>query len=128
MTLHKPYVKCGEYGFDFIKHSPQGNCPDPSFLTEHEYYDTVFIKGEDMKVKIPQEGEDLVNNPKHYTAGGIECIDYLKAKLTPEEFVGFLKGNTLKYMSRAGLKNDELEDYKKAQFYINKLVEYKETI
>ncbi len=34
-------------------------------------------------------------NPNHYTFGGIETIEYLKAKLTPEEFRGFLKGKCI---------------------------------
>jgi hypothetical protein len=65
---------------------------------------------------------DNVNHPSHYTHGGIETIDYLQAKLTHEEFVGYLKGNILKYMSRANMKNGA-EDYKKAQWYLNKLIE-----
>ena len=63
-----------------------------------------------------------VNHPQHYTQGGIETIDYLQAKLSKDEFVGYLKGNILKYMSRANLKNG-VEDYKKAQWYLNKLIE-----
>jgi chitinase len=68
------------------------------------------------------KNKDMVNHPQHYTQGGIETIDYLQAKLSKDEFVGYLKGNILKYMSRANLKNGT-EDYKKAQWYINKLVE-----
>lgn len=60
--------------------------------------------------------KDNVNSPGHYTAGGIEVIDYLRMKLTTEEFQGFCKGNVIKYMSRARLKNGE-EDLKKAAFY-----------
>lgn len=66
---------------------------------------------------------DPVNNPAHYTSGGIECIDYLRAKLTPEEFRGFLRGNVLKYMSRAGMKGDVIEDYRKAAWYLSRLIE-----
>ena len=66
---------------------------------------------------------DLVNHPKHYMSGGIEAIDYMKAKSTPEEFRGHLRLTTIKYLSRAGLKDDTLKDLKKAQWYLNKLVE-----
>ncbi len=59
-------------------------------------------------------------NPDHYKQGGIECIDYLRAKLSPEEFRGFLKGNAMKYLSRAEQKGGE-EDYKKAAWYTNML-------
>lgn len=65
---------------------------------------------------------DAVNHPQHYTQGGIETIDYLKAKLTHEQYVGFLIGNVLKYVSRFNLKNGQ-EDLKKAQWYLNKVVE-----
>jgi hypothetical protein len=69
--------------------------------------------------KLP---EDKVNNPSHYTQGGIETIDYLKAKLSKEEFIGFCKGNVFKYLSREALKNGK-EDMKKAQWYLNKMID-----
>lgn len=60
---------------------------------------------------------DPVNAPEHYTAGGIEAIDYLAAKLTPEQFVGFCRGNAMKYLSRAGMKGNAAQDYRKAAWY-----------
>ena len=66
---------------------------------------------------------DMVNHPPHYTQGGIETIDYMKAKLTPEAFIGYLQGNCIKYLSRAAYKGMPVEDFKKAQWYLNKLVE-----
>lgn len=68
------------------------------------------------------EKEDLVNHPSHYTKGGIETLDFIKAKLSHKEYVGYLIGNILKYVSRATLKGNLLQDLKKAQFYINDLV------
>lgn len=65
---------------------------------------------------------EAVNSPAHYTAGGIETIDYLRAKLSPEELRGFLRGNCLKYLSRAGLKGDAAEDYKKGRWYLDRLI------
>lgn len=53
---------------------------------------------------------DNVNNPAHYTSGGIETIDYMEAKSTYEEFCGHLRLTTIKYLSRAGLKANEIED------------------
>lgn len=64
---------------------------------------------------------DPVNAPAHYTTGGIETIDYLVAKLSPEQFQGFLIGNVMKYVSRYPHKNG-LEDLKKARWYLNKLI------
>ena len=65
---------------------------------------------------------DNVNNPDHYTQGGIETIDIIKAKLTPEEFAGYCKGNVIKYVTRANLKGG-LEDLKKAAVYLDWLIE-----
>jgi hypothetical protein len=66
---------------------------------------------------------DMVNRPPHYTVGGIEVIDYIKAKLTIEEFRGYLQGNILKYSSRVGYKSDAAEDVGKLIWYANKLQE-----
>ena len=69
---------------------------------------------------------DMVNNPPHYTRGGIEAIEYMEAKATPEEFAGHLRLTALKYLSRTGYKDDALQDLKKAQWYVNRLVSYSE--
>ena len=64
---------------------------------------------------------DIVNHPQHYTHGGIETIDYLQAKMTKEQFEGYLLGNILKYVSRYSHKNG-VEDLQKAEWYIDKLI------
>tara|TARA_R100001086_G_scaffold201688_1_gene117894 strand:- start:56 stop:283 length:228 start_codon:yes stop_codon:yes gene_type:complete len=65
--------------------------------------------------------EDVVNKPKHYNQGDIECIDAIEAMLTHEEFVGYLRGNSLKYRWRFRYKNGT-EDLLKAQWYERKLL------
>jgi hypothetical protein len=74
-----------------------------------------------MPITMEEPKADMVNHPPHYTAGGIETIDFIQAKLTPEEFRGYLRGNILKYSSRAGLKGDADEDLSKMVWYANKL-------
>ena len=64
---------------------------------------------------------DAVKAPAHYL-GKIECIDYLRDKLTPEEFTGFCVGNVLKYTSR-WRKKDGLQDLEKAQVYLGWAIE-----
>ncbi|MCQ4638606.1 DUF3310 domain-containing protein [Anaerovorax odorimutans] len=71
---------------------------------------------------MPSVAPDPVHHPEHYTDGGIETIDYMRAKLTPEEFVGYLRGNAMKYLSRAGKKGDVVEDLKKCEWYLNRLI------
>lgn len=68
---------------------------------------------------------DNVNNPSHYNQGEIEVIDILEDKLSKEEFIGFLKGNILKYMFRESHKNG-IEDQKKAAWYANRLIKFTE--
>lgn len=68
------------------------------------------------------EGLNSPINPNHYKTGGIETIDYLKAKLSEEAFEGFLAGNVLKYVSRYNDKNG-VEDLKKANWYLARLID-----
>lgn len=66
---------------------------------------------------------DNVNNPSHYTSGAIECIDAIEASMSKEAFLGYLKGNALKYTWRYEQKLNPKEDLQKAQWYLNKLIE-----
>lgn len=67
--------------------------------------------------------EDMVNNPPHYNKAGIECIDAIAAA-TGDGFEYALQANILKYVWRYRYKNG-VEDLKKAQWYLNKLIEEK---
>lgn len=62
---------------------------------------------------------DMVNHPPHYKlAKGVEVID-----LT--EQLDFCRGNAVKYLARAGRKGDqaqELEDLRKAQWYVDRAI------
>lgn len=59
-----------------------------------------------------------INNPKHYTQhpSGIECIQIV-------EHMNFCLGNAIKYIWRADLKHDAIEDLEKARWYINREIE-----
>lgn len=64
---------------------------------------------------------DAVNHPRHYTShpSGVECIDVV-------EHMPFNVGNAVKYLWRAGMKGDALEDLKKAAWYIAREIEKRE--
>jgi hypothetical protein len=66
--------------------------------------------------------EDPVEKPPHYNNGSIECIDYIKSFLSKEEYIGYLRGNIAKYMHRYKYKGKPVEDLKKAQWYLERLV------
>jgi hypothetical protein len=72
---------------------------------------------------LDKDLSDPVNNPDHYTDGGIETIDYIEAK-----GLGYHLGNAVKYISRAGKKgtNQGLEDLRKAQWYLARAIEKNE--
>lgn len=79
------------------------------------------------RMQAPERAEepqvDNVNHPAHYKIGGIETIDFIEAKLTPEEFRGYLKGNVLKYVSRSNGKDSYETDMLKARWYLNREAE-----
>jgi len=58
---------------------------------------------------------DPVNHPPHYTShpSGIECIEIT-------EHMNFCIGNAMKYLWRAGLKGDAIEDLMKARWYVER--------
>lgn len=59
----------------------------------------------------------------HYASKAIQPWEAMQAWMTPEQFIGFLRGNAVKYLARAGSKGDALEDYRKAQHYLARLIE-----
>jgi hypothetical protein len=59
----------------------------------------------------------------HYTNMTVRPWDAMMSWMTPEEFEGFLRGNVIKYVARAGQKGPALEDLKKARHYLDKLIE-----
>jgi|TARA_R110000782_G_C14520840_1_gene381093 hypothetical protein len=66
---------------------------------------------------------DNVNKPPHYNQAGVECIDAIQAA-TDDGFEYYLQGNIIKYLWRYRYKNG-VEDLKKAQWYLTKLIETK---
>lgn len=66
---------------------------------------------------------DMVNHPPHYTQGGVECIDAIRAALGRDGFIAFLRGQVIKYTWRLGLKDKAAQDNQKAIWYAKKLDE-----
>ena len=68
--------------------------------------------------KMRSPSDDMVNSPTHYTSGGIETIDFIEAKE-----LDYCLGNCVKYISRAGKKNEKkLEDLNKAMWYLKRAI------
>jgi len=81
-----------------------------------------------MTEQVEPAEKEMVNHPDHY--GGedniYETIKVIEAKATPEEFIGFCKFTAVRYLDRGKHKELELQDYKKAQWYLNRLTTYME--
>jgi hypothetical protein len=82
-------------------------------------------KAVEEKPEVQQEEikPDLVNHPPHYTKGGIETIDVIKAKLGVN-YKYYVKGNLIKYSDRLGDKDDWVQELGKIAWYANDLREY----
>lgn len=69
---------------------------------------------------------DVVNHPEHYTSGTIEPVDFIESQQ-----LNFNRGNVVKYVARAGrkksegrsIRSKELEDLKKARFYLQREID-----
>lgn len=73
----------------------------------------------DMKLNVCETPEDMINHPRHYkAANGIETIDVIEGFTDP---ITWNMGCVIKYITRWRQKNG-LEDLKKAQFYLNRLI------
>ena len=69
--------------------------------------------------------EDRVNSPSHYTRGKQEVIDTIEESIqdAPTPIQGMLQAQVLKYMLRVWLKDNPIEDLKKAQWYLTRLID-----
>ena len=66
---------------------------------------------------------DSVNKPKHYNSGNIQTIDAIRESMSDREFFGYLKGNVMKYVWRYTHKDNPVEDLRKADWYLNRLID-----
>ena len=117
LTIGKQYKVIDEDGDYYLISSDED--------IRNYYIKDRFKKMDNDKFTITQntneEKPDMVNHPKHYTSGtlGIEVINTMEMCSTEEEFMGYLRCNALKYISRFENKNG-LEDVKKCAWYVKK--------
>ena len=80
---------------------------------------------EDVPNEHPVFGDtNMVDNPPHYNNGSIECIEAIEAMLSRDEYIGYLRGNALKYMWRFRYKQKPFEDLRKARWYEERLIKF----
>ena len=93
-----------------------GNC----IYDRNHCYEKIGLCHDYIKWESAIKEPDNINNPHHYTQGGIQPIDYII-----KNNLDFLEGNVVKYVTRYKYKNG-LEDLKKAKFYLEKLIKREE--
>lgn len=107
---------CWHFALSIYYHSVEDLYGDILNFMAHEYIH-----------KPPKESDneefDNINHPEHYTEGKYECIDVMKEVLGFETVEDFCICNAFKYIWRHKKKN-ELEDLKKANWYLNKIIEW----
>ena len=69
-----------------------------------------------------KQDNDPVNHPSHYTQGGKEVIEIIQEVSSVEEFIGYCKGNILKYLARRNFKGFYKQDLQKADWYLDYLL------
>lgn len=97
--------------------------------TDLDYDEIINFFGKDYLDHLSKDcdrpaiaAHDSVHAPSHYNQGGIECIDALKASMSDEEFLGYLRGNSFKYLWRCNHKGKTTEDLKKSRWYLDRLI------
>ena len=72
---------------------------------------------------------NAVEHPKHYRLEGInEVLDVIRYALSEEEYLGFLKGNVIKYVLRAPYKGELRQDWEKASYYADLVKKFSDRI
>ena len=84
-------------------------------------YSTKFVF---VTKNVSKQLKDNVNSPVHYNSGKVECIEAIEAMLTPDEYIGYLRGNSFKYRWRFRYKGKPVEDLQKADWYEARLEEF----
>ena len=96
-----------------------------SWVKEHDDYLTCKAMKDAIEIAIEaiekQPITDAVQHPSHYTQGGVECIDAIRASMTADGFCDYCKGNIIKYIWRWRDKGG-VEDLRKASVYLDWLI------
>lgn len=126
LNKKKPWVK------PLIDQEDQHN-NYPSLQEAHAAKYKAIAEAPNESTSFPNYGEnipdnstkfDSVSKPEHYNNGGMECIEAIEGMLDHDEYIGYLRGNSLKYRWRYRYKGKPIEDLRKAEWYERRLMDY----
>ncbi len=86
-------------------------------------WDTVASKLYHPSDTTSKEPSCPVERPDHYNTGAIEAIEAIRASMDADQYFGYLKGNVMKYLWRYDYKEKPVEDLRKADWYLNRLID-----
>lgn len=82
-----------------------------------------YNKVSTTSIKEKESQKEMVNHPPHYKNGNIECIDIMINVFGKHKVAAFCELNAFKYQWRANNKGTDIQDKKKAIWYLNKYIE-----
>ena len=121
MRIQMDYESFLNHRDDYLKFDEMnGTTDDDPLFTNYQ----ALPKKRNFTPFIPAT-EDRVNAPKHYTYGKAEAIDVIESAMegAPSQKAGFNQGQALKYLLRLWHKDNSLEDARKAEWYLKRLID-----
>ena len=99
---------------------------DPLTSSQNEFYNNQLKKIDQMldicnkqiRENDNNKNKEMINHPSHYNQGKFEAIDVIE-----DWKLNFNLGNTVKYISRAGHKDDIIQDLKKSLWYLQREID-----
>lgn len=99
---------------------------DPLTSSQNDYYSKQLKKIDQMldicnkqiRENYDNKNKEMINHPQHYNMGKFEAIDVIE-----DWQLNFNLGNTVKYISRAGHKDDIIQDLKKSLWYLQREID-----
>ena len=125
--LTQKYVKVAVKDLDFNdRYDKIEKYTDEKALNDAiEFFNVKYKENHNNKLEInKEEDKKVTNHPLRYGGDTVyETIKVLKNWVSKEEYRGFLLCNAIKYLSRLGKKDDEIQECDKVIWYVNKLKE-----
>jgi hypothetical protein len=116
------FVQTGDYEYTLSTDEPISVSCETDLMREMGWMFTLKLGSipKPLQAMLPGMGPSMVTHPPHYNSGKFEVIEVIE-----DWKLGYHKGNAVKYIARAGLKDPskEIEDLEKAVWYLNRLIE-----
>ena len=115
------------YDKDKIYISEEDGCiTDNDKNINHKWHDDWILEFFIKIIDTSESQKEMVNHPSHYKNNTYECIDVILDVFGKEKVLAFCELNAFKYLWRANNKGTDIQDKKKAIWYLNKYIELKE--